>query len=354
MATTSLAASGQGGFRDATAIGCHRQLQSTSDFSTLWLDAHGNPDWGCGSGICPRREPDILRCLVRTAGGRRIALIGDNGSGKSTLFRLLARDLSPDRGAVTHRRGLTIGFLTQEPDLDPRALVDDLLQSAIGDPDEMERDLERLAGRLTEPLDDDEMAEVLDAYTAGLARLDDHLAADRSSEIDAILVALGIPQTIRAQRFATLSGGEKLVALARFSMLRPDVLLLDEPDNHLDADAKIWLEGYLAQYRGAVGLISHDRYMIDKVANEICELEDGKIQIYPGNYSAYREMKRNRLERALELRELAEREFKKLKASAEELTQWARQNDKFAPGPRPCVARWPRSEPGLMPRRCRC
>jgi ATP-binding cassette, subfamily F, member 3 len=263
--------------------------------------------------------------------GERVALIGENGSGKSTLFRLLARDISPDRGAVTHRRGLTIGFLTQEPNLDARKTVNELLADAVGDPDEMERELERLSQRLTEPLDDDEMTEVLDAYTAGLARLDEHLSSDRSSEVDAILTAFGIAQGVRGQSFGTLSGGEKkLVALARFSMLKPDVLLLDEPDNHLDADAKIWLETYLAGYRGAVGLISHDRYMIDRVANEIFELEDGKIQIYPGNYSQYQDLKRNRLERALELRELAEREFKKLKASAEELTQWARQNPKFA------------------------
>jgi ATP-binding cassette subfamily F protein 3 len=171
---------------------------------------------------------------------------------------------------------------------------------------------------------------VLDAYNAGLARLDDYLAGDKTTEVEAILSALGIAG-VRGQQFGSLSGGEKkLVALARFSMLKPDVLLLDEPDNHLDTDAKIWLEEYLAAYKGAVGLISHDRYMIDRVANEICELEDGKIQVYPGNYSQFRDMKRNRLERALELRELAEREFKKLKASAEDLTQWARQNPKFA------------------------
>jgi ATP-binding cassette, subfamily F, member 3 len=262
--------------------------------------------------------------------GDRVALIGENGSGKSTLFRLLARDLSPDRGAVTHRRGLTVGFLTQDPNLDPSCTVDELLAATTGDPDAMEGELEALAQRLTEPLDDDEMTEVLDAYNAGLARLDDYLAGDKTTEVEAILSALGIAG-VRRQQFGSLSGGEKkLVALARFSMLKPDVLLLDEPDNHLDTDAKIWLEEYLAAYKGAVGLISHDRYMIDRVANEICELEDGKIQVYPGNYSQFREMKRNRLERALELRELAEREFKKLKASAEELTQWARQNDKFA------------------------
>jgi ATP-binding cassette subfamily F protein 3 len=262
--------------------------------------------------------------------GDRVALIGENGSGKSTLFRLLARDISPDRGAVTQRRGLTVGFLTQDPNLDPTCTVDELLTAATGDPDAMEWELDALAQRLAEPLDDDDMADVLDAYNAGLARLDDYLVADKSTEVDAILIALGIAG-VRGQQFGRLSGGEKkLVAIARLAMFRPDVLLLDEPDNHLDTDAKIWLEQYLAGYKGAVGLISHDRYMIDRVANEIFELEDGKIQIYPGNYSQFQELKRNRLERALELRELAEREFKKLKASAEELTQWARQNDKFA------------------------
>jgi ATP-binding cassette subfamily F protein 3 len=262
--------------------------------------------------------------------GDRVALIGENGSGKSTLFRLLARDISPDRGAVTQRRGLTVGFLTQDPNLDPTCTVDELLTAATGDPDAMEGELDALAQRLAEPLDDDDMADVLDAYNAGLARLDDYLVADKSTEVDAILIALGIAG-VRGQQFGRLSGGEKkLVAIARLAMFRPDVLLLDEPDNHLDTDAKIWLEQYLAGYKGAVGLISHDRYMIDRVANEIFELEDGKIQIYPGNYSQFQELKRNRLERALELRELAEREFKKLKASAEELTQWARQNDKFA------------------------
>ena len=263
--------------------------------------------------------------------GDRAALIGENGSGKSTLFRLLAKQLHPDRGAITHRRGLTIGFLTQEPDLDPRASVDELLASAAGDPDQMERELEALAARLSEPMDDDEMSGVLEAYNAGLARLDDYLAADRASEIDEVLEALGLTSSVRQQPFGKLSGGEKkLVALARFSMIKPEVLLLDEPDNHLDAGAKVWLERYLAGYRGAVGLISHDRYLIDRVANEIFELEDGKLQVYPGNYSQYRELKRCRLERAMELRELAEREFKKLKESAEELTQWARQNPKFA------------------------
>ena len=263
--------------------------------------------------------------------GDRAALIGENGSGKSTLFRLLARVMPPDRGAVTHRRGVTIGYLTQEPDLDPTAKVGDILSAAAGDPDAMERELDALGRRLAEPLDDDEMTAVLDAQSALLAKLDEHLASDSHSEVADTLAALGLDEQIQAQTFGVLSGGEKkLVALARFSMERPDVLLLDEPDNHLDADAKVWLERYLAAYAGAVAVISHDRFLIDKVANEIFELEDSAIHIYPGNYSRYRQLKRDRLQRASELRALQERELKKLKESAEELTQWARQNPKFA------------------------
>jgi ATP-binding cassette, subfamily F, member 3 len=128
-----------------------------------------------------------------------------------------------------------------------------------------------------------------------------------------------------------MSGGErKLVALARFLAQQPDVLLLDEPDNHLDIRARAWLEEFLASYPGVVGLITHDRYMIDRVANEIVELEDGRVRAYPGNYSTFVRSKRERLEREAQLRDLEEREYRKLKASAEQLTQWARQNPKFA------------------------
>jgi ATP-binding cassette subfamily F protein 3 len=108
------------------------------------------------------------------------------------------------------------------------------------------------------------------------------------------------------------------------------VLLLDEPDNHLDFAAKAWLEAFVRDHSGAVAVISHDRYFIDRTANRIFELEHGQITGYPGGYAAYASEKRSRLERGAQLRELQEREFKKLKASAEQLTQWARQNPKFA------------------------
>jgi ATP-binding cassette subfamily F protein 3 len=264
--------------------------------------------------------------------GERAALIGENGSGKSTLFRLMARELVPDAGTVTHRRGLTVRYLHQESALDPNLTVRETLARSAGDASALEAELHELEGKLAEPLGDDEMADVIERYTAVLERLDAGQDTDVETRLAEVLGGLRFPPHRWNQCVGELSGGErKLVDVARFLLDRPDVLLLDEPDNHFDIETRAWLERWLTtEYDGAVCLISHDRYMIDRVATTIFELEDGVIRQYPGNYSAYREMKRSRLEREAELRELQEREFLKLKASAEQLTQWARQNPKFA------------------------
>lgn len=263
--------------------------------------------------------------------GDRVAVVGANGTGKSTLFRLLARELRPQRGDVIHQRGLTLGYLAQHSTLDPTRTPYDLVGSVSSDPETLDRELARLEAQLAEPLTDDEMAAVLEAYNQTLARLDESADHDPGTVIGELLTGLRLSERLWRQPVGQLSGGEKkLVAIARFLCQQPAVLLLDEPDNHLDVDARAWLEQYLSAYPGVVGLITHDRYTIDRVANEIVELEDGAVQTYPGNYSAFRRQKRERLERQAQLRELEEREFKKLKYSAEQLTQWARQNPKFA------------------------
>ncbi len=263
--------------------------------------------------------------------GDRIALVGANGTGKSTLFRLLARELTPQRGEVVHQRGVTIGYLAQQNALDESRSPWQLVGEVAADAETLDRELERLEGLLGEPLDDEAMADVLDQYNRLLEQLDTSDARDPGELIAQLLTGLGIGERLWHQPLGQMSGGErKLVALARFLAQQPDVLLLDEPDNHLDVRARAWLEAFLAAYPGVVGLITHDRYMIDRVANEIVELEDGQVRTYPGNYSAFVRTKRERLEREAQLRELEEREFRKLKASAEQLTQWARQNPKFA------------------------
>jgi ATP-binding cassette, subfamily F, member 3 len=263
--------------------------------------------------------------------GDRLALIGENGAGKSTLFRLMARELQPHAGAVTHKRNLTIGYLSQHSTIDPDLTVHDAVALAAGDASALDAQLRDLEQQMTEPLDDDELTRVLEEYSVALERMESATGGDVEGRMEKILLGLGMPIERWSTPVGRLSGGEKkLVALAQFLIEEPDLLLLDEPDNHLDESGKAWLEEYLRARRGSVAIISHDRYFIDRVANRIFELEDGRITGYPGNYSAYLTEKRARLERDEALYELKQREIKKLKASAEQLTEWARQNPKFA------------------------
>lgn len=263
--------------------------------------------------------------------GDRLALIGENGAGKSTLFRILARLLKPNAGVVTYRRGLTVGYLSQHSTLESTQTAWQIVAAAGGDPDALELRLFEIEERLATPLDDEELADLLDEQAAIFARLESGGEDGDESAATRILTGLGFPEDRWQTPVGKLSGGEKkIVALARLILDEPELILLDEPDNHLDERGKAWLEGFVRAHRGGVAVISHDRYLIDHVANQILELEDGAITVYPGNYSAYLVTKHERLGRESQLRELQEREFKKLKASSEALTQWARQNPKFA------------------------
>jgi ATP-binding cassette subfamily F protein 3 len=203
---------------------------------------------------------------------------------------------------------------------------------AAGDVAALEAKLAFLEGQMSEPLSDDDLADVMDEYAVTLGRLEEIDPDTAAAAGQAMLAGLGLAERVWDTPAGSLSGGEKrLVALAELLLQEPDVLLLDEPDNHLNFRARSWLEARIRAHKGAVALISHDRYLIDQVCTSIAELEDGKIVLYPGGgYSRFLETKRDRLVRQAELRELEERQFKKLKASAEQLTQWARQNPKFA------------------------
>jgi ATP-binding cassette subfamily F protein 3 len=263
--------------------------------------------------------------------GDRLALIGANGSGKSTLFRLLAKVDTPYGGNVTWQRGLRVGYMTQDSDLPAGSTVLQLLEHSRPSAETLDRHLHELEAKMAEPLSDDEMADVLDRYNAALEALDTMDASTGDEQLMDVIAGLSLPDDRWDVPVEKLSGGEKkLVNLARFLLEQPDVLLLDEPDNHLDMQAKAWLEQFLGNYPGSVGLITHDRYLIDKVANQILELEDSTIRTYPGNYSLFLEQRRAREQRERELHALQVREFKRIKESSEALTQWARQNPKFA------------------------
>lgn len=260
--------------------------------------------------------------------GDRVGLIGENGAGKSTLFRLIARRMPPEAGEVIHRRNTILGYLEQEPQVTPTLTMLAAVQEVAGNAAAIEarmRELEALMGTA----EGDEFDAVLEEYGALQEQLES--AGHGGMRAEEVLSGLGFGPDRWAQPFGELSGGEKkLVGLARLLVQDADVLLLDEPDNHLDFAGKAWLETFMKAHKGAVAIISHDRYFLDRAVNKIFELEDGGIAIYHTAYSGFLEEKRSRLEREAQLRELREREYKQIKASAEALTQWARQNPKFA------------------------
>ena len=270
--------------------------------------------------------------LFEVRAGDRIALIGENGAGKSTLLKIAARLIKPDEGAVIWQRGLRVGYLKQDPEFPPGSTARTVVALAAGDAAAIEAQLASLEARMSEDLTDDELAEVMDTYSETLTRLEEADADHAAAAGEAILSGLGFTSEKLDTPVDRLSGGERrLVALAELLLQAPDVMLLDEPDNHLDVTVRSWLERRIAAHKGAVALISHDRYLIDQAWTAIAELEDGKIVLYPGRgYAKFLEAKQARLERQAEIRDLEERQFKKLKASAEQLTQWARQNPKFA------------------------
>ena len=219
--------------------------------------------------------------------GERVGLIGANGAGKSTLARILAGLEAPDGGAVSVRRGLTVAYLAQEPELDPRASARSVVESALV----AWRTATARHAELTAGLAERSGAAPDDATLAEQAELADAIVRlggwQRGHEALGFLDRLGVRDVDRPS--GDRSGGEqRRIALARLLVSSPDVAILDEPTNHLDADTATWLEEYLArEFRGAVVLVTHDRYFLDAVAQSIVELERGRLTTFSGGYAAY-------------------------------------------------------------------
>jgi len=264
--------------------------------------------------------------------GQRIGLVGENGAGKSTLFRLIAGLDTPVEGMVTKRRNLTVGYLHQEADpLQGHRSVYETVAGLSPEMLELAINMHRLEARMADP-EEAEMERVLHAYGEVQSRFEALGGYTAEHRVEDVLGGLGFTPGQYDQPVGTLSGGEKkLVSLARLLLEMPDLLLLDEPDNHLDLDAKGWLEGFIASYPGTVMIISHDRYLLDRVVKRIFELEDGQIGVYAGNYTYYAEERQKRLIQRHEMYTSQQEELKRMEALLRQLRGWAKQNDKFAP-----------------------
>ena len=269
--------------------------------------------------------------------GQKIGLVGPNGAGKSTLLRIIAGEIKPDSGFVYRHKETRTGYLAQEPALDPGRTVWEEVMGASEALVGVEAELRRLEARMADPEvygDEDVLGRVLAAHAraqAAFEELDGYRYENRAREA---LRTLGLSQSDLDLPVSALSGGQKkLVGLAKLLAVGADasspdsagrsLLLLDEPDNHLDLAGKTYLERFIASFPGTVIIVSHDRYLLDRTVTHIAEVEDHRLALYPGNYSAYAIEKQLRLLRQQQRYEAQQKEIARIEAAIARFEHWA-------------------------------
>lgn len=269
------------------------------------------------SKIVPPKRQIIKDISLSFFPGAKIGLLGLNGSGKSTVLRIMANEDKEYDGEVQHLAGIKIGYLPQEPQLDPEKTVRQEVESGMGEVMEAQAKLEQVYAAYAEPdADFDKLAEEQARLEAIIATA----GSDTENQMEIAADALRLPPWDASIK--VLSGGEKRrVALCKLLLSRPDMLLLDEPTNHLDAESVEWLEQYLCRFPGTVVAVTHDRYFLDNAAEWILELDRGHGIPWKGNYSSWLEQKEARLEQ--EQKQLDAH----MKAMKQEL-DWVRSNPK--------------------------
>lgn len=214
----------------------------------------------------------------------KVALIGNNGVGKTTLLKILTKDLEPDDGLVTYSKDCQIGYLKQNMDLVSSRTVYDELLSVFDHVIALEEKLHEMEDEIAKT----SSLELINAYDNLRRTYEDSKGYEYRSLVKGVLKGLGFDESIYDKPISILSGGQKnRVALGKLLLQEPTLLLLDEPTNHLDIEAIEWLEGFLRNYKGAVLIISHDRYFLDKIVTKVVHIEFGRSFIYNGNYSDY-------------------------------------------------------------------
>ena len=224
--------------------------------------------------------------------GEKAAVIGINGAGKTTLFKIITGEYEADNGEVIFQKGSTYGYLSQVIDVSSHRSIYEEMLDAKKEIIEMEKKIRQLEKDIS-TLSGEALESAMESYSRLTDRFEKANGYAWKSEITGVLKGLGFDESQFTTPIHTLSGGQKTrVALSRILLMHPDLILLDEPTNHLDMESIRWLETFLSNYRGAVLIVSHDRYFLDKVVDKVIEIERGTSQIFNGNYSAYAEKKK--------------------------------------------------------------
>ena len=269
------------------------------------------------SKILPHNNKVILKDIyLGFFYGAKIGIIGLNGAGKSTVLKIIAGVEKPTRGEVVWAPGYSVGYLEQEPQMDPSKTVLEVVQEGVQEVMDMLAEYNEIGMKFCEPMSDDEMNALIERQGELTEAIEHADGWEIDSKLERAMDALQCPPPDAS--VATLSGGERRrVALCRLLLRQPDVLLLDEPTNHLDTESIQWLEAHLQQYKGTVIAVTHDRYFLDNVAGWILELDRGEGIPWKGNYSGWLEQKSKRL--AME-----EKQESKRRKTLERELEWVR------------------------------
>lgn len=257
----------------------------------------------------------------------KVGIVGGNGSGKSTLLKIIMGIEEYEKGNLSIKKGATLGYLEQMPVYPKEFKVIDVLNSAFKDIDKMAQELRNMEKQLSKSSECD-IGKILNKYSNLQSAYESLGGYEKEEKLSKVCTGLKINNKFKGKLFCNLSGGEKTtIILGKILLQNPDILLLDEPSNHLDLDSMEWLEDYLNQYKGIVIIVSHDRYFLDNVVTKIIEIEDMKSKTYFGNYTEF--VKEKEIQLQLQMNEFLEQQ-KKIKAiekSISQLRDWGARGD---------------------------
>lgn len=259
--------------------------------------------------------------------GEKVGIVGGNGCGKSTLLKIIMGIEAYEKGTISIKKNSTLGYLEQMPVYPEAFKVIEVLNTAFEKMDELQREMEALEKQLADNKEDD-IEKLLNSYSKVQTAYESLGGYEKEEKLSKVCVGLKINEEFKNKLFSELSGGEKTtVILGKILLQNPDILLLDEPSNHLDLETMEWLEAYLKDYKGIVIIVSHDRYFLDNVVTRIIEIEDMISTCYEGNYTVYVKEKERQLKLQMEAYTDQQKKIKTIEQSIARLRDWGARGD---------------------------
>jgi len=255
-----------------------------------------------------------------------VAIVGNNGCGKSTLLKIIAKIEKQDCGLISTKKDAVIEYLEQGDVADSKTgTCVEILNSAFKNLHKIQDELKEYENLLSTESDEEKLNILVKRYCNLQERFNLLGGYEIDLQIDTVVNGLKIDKTLLNREFSSLSGGERtLINMAKILLSKPDLLLLDEPTNHLDLERLEWLENYIKTYKGTIIVVSHDRYFLDKVSEKVIEIEDGKIEIYKGNYSSYLQQKEEKEVREFEIYKVQQKKIEEMEKAIKRLKEWGK------------------------------